>query len=66
MVRKFCRKYQEEVQRPRAEIEADTATEQPLAPLTVQANKTRPLLTSVIPANVDRAPRAMNCNHGQP
>jgi hypothetical protein len=44
-VRKFCRKYQEEAQRLRAEIEADTVTEQsaqqPSAPMT----ENRPPLT---------------------
>ncbi len=46
-VRKFCRKYQEEAQRLRAEIEADTAAERhPVPPLTVPANETRPPLTS--------------------
>ena len=46
-VRKFCRKYQEEAQRLRAEIAADSgmdakATQQPTAP----ANNNRPPLTS--------------------
>jgi hypothetical protein len=41
-VRKFCRKYHEEAQRLRAEIETDTVNEQQPAP----ANETRPPLTS--------------------
>jgi hypothetical protein len=46
-VRKFCRKYQEEAQRLRAEIAADSGTEDKTTPpLTVPANENRPPLTS--------------------
>ena len=46
-VRKFCRKYHEEAQRLRTEIETDTVSEQqPALPLTAPANETRPPLTS--------------------
>src|ERR1700722_15569696 len=46
-VRKFCRKYQEEAQRPRTEIEADMVTEQKPEPMpTGPATENRPPLTS--------------------
>jgi len=46
-VRKFCRKYLEEAERLRAEIETDTVAEQKPAPApTVPASETRPPLTS--------------------
>ena len=46
-VRKFCRKYHEEAQRLRIEIEADAVTEQKPAPLpTAPAGEARPPLTS--------------------
>lgn len=46
-VRKFCRKYQDEAQRLRIEIETDTVTEQkPTPQLTTPASETRPPLTS--------------------
>ena len=45
-VRKFCRKYQEEAQRLRAEIAADSGTEDKPAPQpTTPANDNRPPLT---------------------
>jgi hypothetical protein len=48
-VRKFCRKYQEEAQRLRAEIAADSGTgteDKPTPPSTAPANNNRPPLTS--------------------
>jgi len=46
-VRKFCRKYQEEAQRLRAEIAADSSTEDTPTPQpTAPANNNRPPLTS--------------------
>ena len=46
-VRKFCRKYQDEAQRLRTEIETDTVTEEKLASQpTLPASETRPPLTS--------------------
>jgi transcription termination factor Rho len=46
-VRKFCRKYQDEAQRLRAEIAADSGTEDKSAPLPfVPATENRPPLTS--------------------
>jgi hypothetical protein len=45
-VRKFCRKYQEESQRLRAEIETDTVTEQqPTPQATAPVSESRPPLT---------------------
>ena len=46
-VRKFCRKYQEEAQRLRAEIAADSGTDDnPTPQPTAPANNNRPPLTS--------------------
>ena len=46
-VRKFCRKYQEEAQRLRAEIAADSGMDdKPTPQLTAPANNNRPPLTS--------------------
>ena|SRR5450631_1926362 len=46
-VRKFCRKYQDEAQRLRTEIETDAVTEQKPTPQpTVPTNENRPSLTS--------------------
>ena len=45
-VRKFCRKYLEETQRLRAEIEADVVMEQPLQQPSAPTTENRPPLTS--------------------
>ena len=66
-VRKFCRKYQDEAQRLRAEIAADSGTERQ-AYTTANRTAERRIAhhSPVSRANADRAPPAINFNHGEP